>query len=67
MGVPIIQPVPQGVQHEEDYARFPVAHCYIRARIVLVVVLVHIATVFDNPKNYVLTLYVSIEPSKNMF
>lgn len=63
----IIQPVPREVQHEGDYERFLAAHCCIRAQIVLEVALARIAIVADNPKNYVLALYVSIEPSESMF
>lgn len=66
MGALIIQPVPQGVQHEGDYARFLATRCCIRVRTVLEVVLVHIVIVSGNPKNHVLALYVSIEPSENV-
>lgn len=67
MGVPTTQPVPQGVQHEGGCARFPVVRYCIQVQIVPVVELAHIAIVSGNPKNYVLALYVSVEPSTNMF
>lgn len=62
--VPIIQPIPQEDRHEGDYAHFLATRYYIQAQIMLVVELARIATVFDNPRNYALTLCVSIEPSK---
>lgn len=65
--VPIIQPVPQEDRHEGDYAHFLAMHYCIQAQIMLVVELARIATVFDNPRNYALALYVSIEPSKITF
>lgn len=62
---PIIQPVPQEARHEGDCAHFLATRYCIQAQIMLAVELARIATVFGNPKNYALALYVSIEPSKN--
>lgn len=65
MVIPIIQLALQEVRHGEDYAHFLAARCYTQARIMLEVELVRTVIVFDNPKNYALVLYASIEPSKN--
>lgn len=65
MVIPTVQQAPQEVRHGEDYARFPAARCCTQARIMLAAELARTAIVFDNPKNYALVLYVSIEPSKN--
>lgn len=67
--VPIIRPTLPEVRHEEDYAHFLATRCCTQAQIVLEVELAHIAIVSGNPRNYVLALYVSIEPSinKNFF
>lgn len=67
MVIPTIRPVLQEVRHEEDYAHFLAARYCIQARIMLEVELARTVIVFDNPKNYALVLYVSIEPSKNIF
>lgn len=64
MEVPITQPILREDRHVGDYARFPAMHCYIQAQTMPEVWLAHTATVFDNPRNYVLALYVSIEPSE---
>jgi len=63
--IPTIQLTLQEVQHGEDCAHFPAMRYCIQARIMLEDELARIAIVFDNPKNYALVLYVSIEPSKN--
>lgn len=64
MEVPTTRPVLREVQHEEDCVHFLAAHCCIQARTMLEAELVQIAIVFGNPRNYALTLYASIEPSK---
>lgn len=64
----VILTVPQAlqeVQRGEDCAHFPATRCCIQVRIKLEAELARTAIVFDNPKNYALVLYVSIEPSKN--
>lgn len=65
MVIPTVRLALQEVQHGEDYAHSPAARCCIQARTMLEVELARTAIVFDNPKNYALVLYVSIEPSKN--